>query len=140
VPVESRNFDPPRPTSEQLRDVLRVALVSRQQAQPRALSTYEPLAWLLREDVGNRAVRRARRALYRRLVTDLAREFSRIYSERLLASNGPWDFPDVYIASEQARKCIRRMRWCAFQHMLGFSAAGDGSVRMYRAVMELLGA
>lgn len=120
--------------------MLAVGLGGRQEAEPRALSTYEPLAWLLRDDVGNRVVRRARRSLYRRLVTDLAREFSRIYSQRLMASNGPWDFPDVYIASDQARKCVRRMRWCAFQHMLGFASAGDGSVRMYRAVMELLDA
>lgn len=128
----------PRPTREQLRNVLAAALDKARPEGPRAISAYEPLAWLLRDDVGNQAVRRTRRALYRRLVRDLAAEFDRIYSERLVASNGPWDFPEVYMASERARKCIRMMRWCAFGHVLHVGAAGRSSMRAYDAMMQLL--
>jgi len=139
VPLKARkNFDPPRPTREQLRNVLAVAMGNLQPPEPRPLSTYEPLAWLLRDDVGNGTVRSARRSLYRKLVKDLAGEFDRIYSDRLVASNGPWDFPDVYVAGERARNCIRRMRWCAFQHLLRLPGASAGSVEAYKTLMELL--
>ena len=132
------NSDAPRPTREQLRNVLAVALGNTVPSERRALNTYEPLAWLLRDDVGNRSVRRTRRVLYRKLVRDLASEFDRIYSERLGASNGPWDFQDVYMASGEARKCIRRMRWCAFQHLCRLPGASTGSVQAYQAMMGLL--
>lgn len=135
---DGKNINAPRPTREQLRNVLAVALGSAPSLEPRPLSTYEPLAWLLREDIGNQMVRRTRRSLYRKLVRDFASEFDRIYSERLVASNGPWDFPDIYIANECARKCIRRMRWCAFAHMLRLPGAGTGSVEAYEAIMDLL--
>lgn len=118
--------------------MLAVALGNGRPLEPRPLSAYEPLAWLLRDDVGNGTVRGTRRSLYRKLVRDLAAEFDRIYSERLVASNGPWDFPDVYIAGERARKCIRRMRWCAFQHLLLLPGASAGSVQAYQTMMELL--
>lgn len=131
-------MDPPHPTREQLRNVLAVALGNGRPPAPRPLSAYEPLAWLLRDDVGNRSIRGTRRSLYRKLARDLAAEFDRIYSERLVASNGPWDFPDVYVAGERARKCIRRMRWCAFQHLLRLPGASAGSVKAYETMMELL--
>ena len=131
-------MDPPRPTREQLRSVLAVAMGNSRPAEPRPLSAYEPLAWLLRDDVGNQTVRGTRRSLYCKLVRDLAFEFDRIYNERLVASNGPWDFPDVYLAGERARKCIRRMRWCAWQHLLRLPGASAGSVRAYETMMELL--
>lgn len=130
--------DPPRPTREQLAHVLAIALGSGRPSEPRPLSTYEPLEWLLRDEVGSPAARRTRRSLYWKLVRDLAAEFDRIYSERLVASNGPWDFPDVYMAGERARHCIHRMRWCAFQHLLHLPGASVGSVRAYQSMMELL--
>ena len=132
------NVDPPRPTREQLQNVLAVALGDSRPLEPRPLSAYEPLAWLLRDDVGNQTVRGTRRSLYLKLVKDLAAEFDHIYSERLVASNGPWDFPDVYIAGEQARTCIWRMRWCAFQHLLRLPGASTGSVKAYQTMMGLL--
>ena len=138
TPKARTNFDAPRPTREQLRNVLAVALGNRQPAEPRPLSTYEALAWLLRDDIGNQAVRGVRRSLYRKLVRDLAGEFDRIYSERLVASNGPWDFPDVYAASERARACIRRMRWCAFEHLFRLPGASASSVQAYEAMLALL--
>lgn len=132
------NMEAPRPTREQLSNVLAAALGYDRPAEPRPISAYEPLAWLLRDDVGNKEARATRRSLYRKLVRDLACEFDRIYSERLVASNGPWDFPDVYIACERARKCIRRMHWCAWQHLLRLPGASAGSVAAYRTMMELL--
>ena len=102
------------------------------------MSTYAPLGWLLREDIGNRAERRTRRVLYRRLVADLAREFNSIYTERLNSSNGPWDFSDVYTASLSARKCVRRMRWCAFQHMLWLPGVSVKAADAYQTVADLL--
>ena len=138
TPQPRTNPNPPRPTREQLRNVLSVAIGNRETVEPRPMSTYEPLAWLLRDDVGNIAVRGARRSLYRKLVNDLAREFDLIYSERLVSSNGPWDFSDVYEASEQARHCIRRMRWCSFLHMLHIPTAGIGSVEAFESVQRLL--
>jgi hypothetical protein len=130
--------DPPRPSREQLRNVLAAALGNCRSAEPRPLSTYEPLGWLLCDDIGNQVVRGARRSLYRKLVRDLATEFHRIYGERLVASNGPWEFSDVYVAADQARKCIRRMRWCAFAHLCHLPSASAGSVEAYRSMMELL--
>ena len=127
-----------RPSREQLRNVLAVALDACQSPEPRPLSTYEPLAWLLRDDIGYREVRRARRSLYLKLVRDLAREFDRLYRERLVALNGPWDFADVYIAADKARTFIRRMRWCAFLHLCRLPGAGVGSVQSYDAMMKLL--
>jgi len=118
--------------------VLAVALGNRRPLEPRPLSAYEPLAWLLRDDVGNQTVRGTRRSLYRKLVRDLAAEFNCIYGERLAASNGPWEFPDVYIAGERARQCIRRMRWCAWQHLLRLPGASAGSIKAYETMMELL--
>jgi hypothetical protein len=132
------NVNPPRPTREQLRNVLAVAMGNGRPAEPRPLSAYEPLAWLLRDDVGNQNVRHTRRSLYRKLVRDLAAEFDGIYNERLVASNGPWNFPEVYLASERARKCIRRMHWCAWQHLLRLPGASAGSVKAYETMMELL--
>jgi hypothetical protein len=131
-------MEPPRPTREQLSNVLAVALGNDRPEEPRPLSAYEPLSWLLRDDIGNRSVRGTRRSLYRRLVRDLASEFDRIYSDRLVASNGPWDFPDVYSAGERARKCIRRMNWCVWQHLLRLPGASAGSVKAYATMMELL--
>src|SRR5437588_8376417 len=107
------SLDTACPTREQLRN-LAAPLGNRRSPEPRPMSTYEPLAWLLRADVGNQTARGARRSLYLKLVRDLALEFDSVYTERLVASNGPWDFSDVYLPSELARKCIRRMRWCAF--------------------------
>ena len=135
---DQSNYDAPQPTREQLRNILAVALGNGRSGEARPLSTYEPLAWLLRQDIGNQAARRARRALYRKLVRDLAFEFDRIYSERLVASEGPWDFPDVYRASERARQCIRRMRWCAFQHLLRLPGVSTASIQAYQAMMQLL--
>ena len=132
------NANPPCPTREQLDNVLAVALGNARPAEARPISAYEPLAWLLRDDIGNRTVRGTRRTLYRKLVRDLATEFDNIYSERLVSSNGPWDFPDVYIAGERARNCIRRMHWCAFQHLLRLPGAGRASVQAYQNMMELL--
>src|SRR5690349_19370742 len=86
-----------QPTHEQLCNVLAVALGSRRPAEGRPLSTYEPLAWLLQDEHRDRKTRRTRRLLYRKLVRDVAAEFDLIYSERLVATNGLWDFPDVYI-------------------------------------------
>jgi hypothetical protein len=126
------------PTREQLCNVLAVALGAARPGERRPLCTYEPLAWLLRDDSGNRRVRRTRRLLYRKLVRDLAAEFDLIYSERLVATNGPWDFPDVYIAAERARKCIWQMRWCAFQHLLHLPGARGGSIQAYRTIMQVL--
>ena len=130
-------MDAPAPAREQLRNVLAVALGSGRPNEPRPISTYEPLAWLLRDDVGNRTVRRTRRSLYRKLVSDLAREFDRIYCERLTAINGPWDFSDVYVAAQEARKCIQRMRWCAFQHLCRLPGASAASVKVYERIVEL---
>ena len=101
---------------------------------------YEPLAWLLRDDRENGKSRRSRRVLYRKLVRELSAEFDAIYGERLTASNGPWDFPEVYIASQQARKCVWRMHRCAFEHMLHMPGACARSLDAYRSVMELLNA
>ena len=126
------------PTREQLCNVLAVALGSARPGERRPLSTYEPLAWLLRDDSGDRKVRRTRRLLYRKLLRDLAAEFDVIYSERLVASNGLWDFSDVYIAAERARRCIWQMRWCAFQHMLHLPGARAQSIEAYRTIMEVL--
>ena len=125
-------------TREQLCNVLAVALGSRRPGERRPLSTYDPLAWLLRDDSGDRKVRRTRRLLYLKLVRDLAAEFDVIYSERLVASNGVWDFTDVYVASERARNCIWQMRWCAFQHMLHLPGACARSIDAYRTIMEVL--
>jgi hypothetical protein len=133
------SLDPARQTREQLSNL--AATLDRRSPEPRPMSTYEPLVWLLRTDVGNQTVHGARRSLYLKLVQDLAREFDGVYTERLLASNGQWDFSDVYLPSELARKCrkcIRRMRWCAFQHLLGLPSAGNGSVKAYQALMQLL--
>ncbi len=132
------NFDPPRPTREQLQHVLAVAFGQLTVEEPRPLSAYEPLAWLLRDDVGPAGLRRTRRALYRKLVSDLSREFDRIYGERLASSNGPWEFPDIYVASEEARKYLSAMRWCAWQHALRLPAAGTASVHAYRQLIDLL--
>lgn len=131
------NIPPPRPTREQLGNVIGVILGTQPDGGPRPISTYEPLGWLLREDVGNAASRRTRRLLYRKLVAELNREFGRIYGERLDASGGPWEFADVYVASGEARKCIRRMRWYAFQHMLRLPGASAGSMKAYDAMMKL---
>lgn len=125
-------------TREQLAHVVAVALSSAQPGQRRPLSTYEPLAWLLQDDVNDRRLRRARRLLYRKLVRDLAAEFDAIYSERLASCNGPWGFSDVYVAVGRVRKCIRRMHWCAFQHMLRLPTACTGSGEAYHRIMELL--
>ena len=130
--------DPPRPTREQLRNLLKVAVGKCGSPAPRPISTYEPLAWLLRDDVGNQMVRSERRSLYRKLVRDLANEFTRIYTERLAASNGPWDFPAVYVATGEARKIIRRMRWSAFEHLCRLPAASSRSVKAYETMRELL--
>src|ERR1051326_4059854 len=123
---------------EQLCNILAAALESSRPGEPRPARTYEPLAWLLQEDVGHRKLRRARRLLYRELVDDLAAEFEAIYFERIAASNGPWDFPQVYIASQQARRSIWRMRWCAFQHLLHVPGAGVRSSDAYSTALELL--
>ncbi len=133
------SFDPPRPTREQLQHLLAIAFgQAAVEEEPRPLSAYEPLAWLLRDDVGNQALRRTRRSLYRKLVSDLAREFDRIYGERLASSNGPWEFPDIYMASEQARKYVAAMRRCAWQHALRLPSAGAASTHVYRDLIDLL--
>ena len=138
MPLKIRtNLDAPAPTREELRNVLAVALGGSQPGQPRPISTYEPLAWLLRDDVGNRSGRRTRRSLYRKLVHELAREFNRIYTERVTAPNGPWDFGDVYVAVQEARRCIRRMNWCAFQHLCHLPGAGTASARAYERIVNL---
>ena len=127
-----------KPTREQLCNVLAVALDASRPGERRPVSTYEPLAWLLRDNIEDRKGRRARRSLYRKLVADLAAEFEAIYTERLGVSNAPWDFPDVYIAAQRARKCIWSMRWCAFQHILHLPGACAGSIEAYRTLIALL--
>jgi hypothetical protein len=127
-------------TREQLCNILAVALRAAPPGKRRPLSTYEPLAWLLGDDASDRKLRRLRRTLYRKLVADLAVEFEAIYAERLVTSNGPWDFPDVYKASQRARKCIRSMRLCALQHTLYLPGACARSIEAYRKLSELLNA
>ena len=131
------SLDTSCPTLEQLRN-LAATLGKHRSPEPRPVSTYEPLAWLLLADVGNQAVRDERRSLYLKLVQELAREFDSVYTERLIASNGPWDFSDVCLTSEQAWKCIRRMRWCAFQHLLRLPGASNCSVKAYQTLIQLL--
>jgi hypothetical protein len=82
-------------------------------------------------------MRAVRRGIYLKLLRDLAREFDRIYTDRLVALNGPWDFKDVYIASEQSRKCLRRMRWCAFRHLLHLPGVTARSAKLYEKMREL---
>ena len=131
------NLNPPAPTDDQLRHVLAVSCGWEQDASAPGPTSYEPLLWLLRSDVGNPGVRRTRRSLYLKLVRDLEKQLKRIYEERL-SSNGPWEFPEVYGAIKEYRRCIRRMRWCALMHFLHLPSAGAGSMAPYTDAMQLL--
>ena len=137
MPLNKSDFRAPLPNREQLRHVLGAALGNCEET-PRPLSAYEPLEWLLREAGSNGRVRRARRSLYRKLVGDLAREFDRVYRQRLNCSNGPWTFEEIYEASVLAKRCIRRMRWCAFLHALHLPSASAASGRAYGAMLDLV--
>lgn len=137
MPVNQSDFRTRLPNREQLRHVLGAALGNCEQV-PRPLSAYEPLEWLLREPAANGQVRRARRSLYRKLVSDLAREFDRVYQQRINAANGPWTFEEIYEASGRAKRCIRRMRWCAFLHALHLPSASAASGRAYGEMLELV--
>jgi len=139
VPVNKPDFRAPLPDREQLRHVLGAALGYCEET-PRPLSAYEPLEWLLREPGVNGRVRRARRSLYRKLVSDLSREFDRVYRQRINAANGPWTFEEIYEASVRAKRCIRRMRWCAFLHALHLPSASAASGRAYGAMRDLTSA
>lgn len=120
-----------------MRHVLAAALGVARPAAGRPISAYEPLQWLLRADLASRATRAERRALYLRLVHDLAAEFEHVYAERLMAENGPWDFEQVYRAKASARGCIRRMRWCAVRHALRLPGVGVAALDAYRTAAGL---
>lgn len=76
--------------------------------------------------------------MYCRLVRKLSLEFNRIYDDRLIWANSPWDFQSIFERKIEAAKCIRRMRWCAIRHFLHLPGTNDASERAYLRALRLL--
>jgi hypothetical protein len=131
------NIMPPESTREQLRHVLAIMFGQSLGAGPLPFSAFEPLGWLLRDDVGNSGIRGVRRHVYRTLVRRLEFEFEQIDRERLSAANGPWTLESIYKDRRDARKCIRDLRWCAMRHFLHLPSASRSSQTAF-AHAELL--
>lgn len=121
------NTPPPQPTREQMRHILSIMFDQTSREKPLPFSAFEPLGWLLREDVGNRGIRGVRRRVYRALVRRLQFEFEQIDRERLNAANGPWTLESIYKDRRDARKCIRELRWCALRHFLRLPSTSEAS-------------
>jgi len=131
------NTPPPQPTREQMRHILAIMFDRTPRAEPLPFSAFEPLGWLLRDDVGNLGVRGIRRRVYRTLVRRLQFEFEQIDRARLSAANGPWTLESIYKDRRDARKCIRELRWCAMRHFLHLPSASEASQAAF-ANAELL--
>jgi hypothetical protein len=131
------NIPPPQPTREQMRHILSIMFDSGSRAEPLPFSAFEPLGWLLRDDVGSRGIRGVRRRVYRTLVRRLEFEFEQIDRERLSAANGPWTLESIYKDRRDTRKCIRELRWCAMRHFLHLSGASEASQAAFSSA-ELL--
>ena len=127
IVVDLMNAPPPQPTREQIRQILSITFDQAIRTKALPFSAFEPLEWLLRDDVGSRGIRGIRRRVYRTLVGRLEFEFEKIDRERLSASNGPWTLESVYRDRRDARKCVRELRWCAMLHVLRLPGASKAS-------------
>lgn len=103
----------------------------------RPLDYYEPLTWLLRDDLCRNRGRGLRRSLFRKCLRQFQRELSRIYGHRL-RSDGPLDFQSVYERKLAAGRLVNKLRICAWLHFLRIPAAQTRPECLFRELRPLI--